>query len=385
VVGDRARGATGDPMRLIITTDAVGGVWQYTATLADGLAEQYNAHVMLVVCGRPPNSAQLEGLRLGSRPKGGMVQMEHADVPLEWEGATHRLYEAARQHILDLALRWGAHLVHANEHYLGEMGVSGMPVVVVSHSDLCSWRAHVLSEVAPVVDQAYTHRLRSGLAAAAAVVAPSLMVAEALGRWYSYSGVVRLIANGVGPHKTGFPVVRSLDVIMVGRLWDNAKNLACFAGMASGMPDHVCVAVGDTVGPQGPIDVGASSYVQFVGALSHADVRAYMSRSRVFVSAAFYDPFGLAAVEAAMAGCSLVLSDIPSYRAIWADCAAYFDPSNSHALRRQVEAMLDDENSRAAMAERAAQRARELYSAERMTTSYMALYQRLAHRHGLAG
>jgi glycosyltransferase involved in cell wall biosynthesis len=212
-----------------------------------------------------------------------------------------------------------------------------------------------------------------------------MMVAEALGRWYSYSGVVRLIANGVEPHEAGVPVVRPLDVIMVGRLWDKAKNLACFAGMAEHMPGHVCLAVGETVGPQGPVDTGANNYVQFVGALPHAGVRAYMARSRVFVSAALYDPFGLAAVEAALAGCCLVLSDIPSYRAIWADCAAYFDPANSHALRTQVEAMLNDENARAALAERAALRARELYSAERMTAAYMALYQRLAHRHGLAG
>ncbi len=372
-------------MRLTITTDAVGGVWQYSTTLAEGLAEQYNAHVLLVVCGRPPSSAQLEGLRLGNRPKGGMVQIEQTDVPLEWEGAAHTVYDAARQHILDLALRWGTHVVHANEHYLGEMGVSGMPVVVVSHSDLCSWRANVLGEEAPIVDQAYTHRLRSGLAAAAAVVAPSMMVAEALGRWYSYSGVVRLIANGVTRHEAGNPAVRPLDAIMVGRLWDDAKNLACYAGMAAEMPGYICVAVGDTVGPQGSVNVGASSYVQFVGSLPHAEVRAYMARSRVFVSAAFYDPFGLAAVEAALAGCCLVLSDIPSYRAIWADCAAYFDPTNSHALSGEVEAMLGDEDARAAMAERAARRARELYSAERMTAAYMALYQRLAHRHGLAG
>jgi glycogen(starch) synthase len=371
-------------MRLILTTDAVGGVWQYATTLAHGLAEHYNAQVLLAVCGRPPSAGQLEDIRLGSRPRGGQVELEQLDIPLEWEGKAHAEYEGALQQMLNLALRWKAHLVHANEHYLGELGASGMPVVVVSHSDLCSWRAHVLNEEQPLVEQAYAHRLKSGLAVAAAVVAPSMMVAEALGRWYAYSGAVRLIANGVSPHPSGDAAFRSLDAIMVGRLWDKAKNLDCFTSMAEGLSNRMCVAVGETVGPQGPVNAGTSRYVQFVGALPHAEVRAYMARSLVFVSPALYDPFGLAAVEAALAGCALVLSDIASYRAIWADCALYFDPQNAHALRRQVEAVLADENLRTEMAERARQRARLFYSAERMTAAYMALYQRLAHRHGLA-
>jgi len=89
-------------------------------------------------------------------------------------------------------------------------------------------------------------------------------------------------------------------------------------------------------------------------------------------------------VEAALAGCCLVLSDISSYREIWGDAALYFPANNPHAARRHLEAMLGDETRRVAMAEQAAAHARKLYSAERMSKAYMALYQRLAHRHGLA-
>lgn len=371
-------------LRLILTTDTVGGVWQFATTLADGLAERFNTHVMLAVCGRPPSAAQLEAITLGSRPKGGLVQIEHLDVPLEWQGESYRAYDMARQRVLDLALRWHAHLVHANEHYLGEIGVSGMPVVVVSHSDLCSWRAAVLGEQTPLAEHAYVHRLKSGLAAAAAVVAPSVQVAEGLSRWFAYSGVVRLIANGVTPHRALPAATRPIDAIMVGRLWDKAKNLECFARLAEGIRGRMCVAVGETIGPDGPVNTGDTRDVQFLGTLPHAEVRAYLARSRVFVSAALYDPFGLAGVEAALAGCCLVLSDIPSYREVWGDCALYFDPRNPHSVRRHLEALLEDESLRAGLAERAGRRARRFYSAERMSAAYMALYQRLALRHGLA-
>ncbi|HXT34088.1 MAG TPA: glycosyltransferase family 4 protein [Chloroflexota bacterium] len=371
-------------MRLILTTDAVGGVWQYATTLADRLADQFNAHIMLAVCGRPPSAGQLGEINLGSRPKGGLVQVEQLDVPLEWEAAPYREYDSARRQLLDLSLRWRAHLVHANEHYLGEIGTSGMPVVVVSHSDLCSWRAAVLGEEIPIVDQAYMHRLRTGLATASAVVAPSMLVAQGLSRWYAFNGVVRLIANGVSPHPDLLPAVRPIDAIMVGRLWDKAKNLPCFASLAEGLPDRFCVAIGETVGPDGPVTTGPSRHVQFLGALPRGEVRNHLARARVFVSPAYYDPFGLAAVEAALAGCSLVLSDILSYREIWGDAALYFEPHDPQSARRQVETILGDEAGRTALAKQVGARARALYSAERMADTYMGLYQRLTHRHGLA-
>jgi glycosyltransferase involved in cell wall biosynthesis len=371
-------------MRLILTADAVGGVWQYATTLADRLADQFNAHIMLAVCGRPPSTGQLGEINLGSRPKGGLVQIEQLNVPLEWEAAPYREYDSARRQLLDLSLRWRAHLVHANEHYLGEIGASGMPVVVVSHSDLCGWRSAVLGEDVPMVDQAYMHRLRTGLATASAVVAPSMLVAQGLSHWYAFSGVVRLIANGVSPHPGPLPAVRPIDAIMVGRLWDKAKNLDCFASLAEGLPGHFCVAIGETIGPDGPVTTGSAKHVQFLGALARGDVRGHLARTRVFVSPAYYDPFGLAAVEAALAGCSLVLSDIPSYREVWGETALYFDPHNPHAARRHLEAVLGDDTLRTALADQAGTRARTLYSAERMAEAYMGLYQRLAHRHGIA-
>ena len=53
--------------------------------------------------------------------------------------------------------------------------------------------------------------------------------------------------------------------------------------------------------------------------------RAGSARCPIFVSAARYEPFGLAVLEAAQAGCALVLSDIPTFRELW-DGAALFVP-----------------------------------------------------------
>ena len=37
----------------------------------------------------------------------------------------------------------------------------------------------------------------------------------------------------------------------------------------------------------------------------------------IYVAPALYEPFGLTVLEAALSGCSLVLSDIPSFRENW--------------------------------------------------------------------
>ena len=70
----------------------------------------------------------------------------------------------------------------------------------------------------------------------------------------------------------------------------------------------------------------------------------WLAARPVFVSAALYEPFGLAVLEAAQAGCALVLSDIPTFRELWdgaalfvaADDAAGFAAALERADRRRV-------------------------------------------------
>ena len=54
-----------------------------------------------------------------------------------------------------------------------------------------------------------------------------------------------------------------------------------------------------------------------VGTLTRPDLLALMRRAGVFVVPALYEPFGLAALEAASGACPLVLADIPSLRELW--------------------------------------------------------------------
>ncbi|HWE61050.1 MAG TPA: glycosyltransferase family 4 protein, partial [Chloroflexota bacterium] len=365
-------------MRILITTDAVGGVWHYSTTLAQALADGFAIQVLLVVCGPRPTEEQITALSCGPRTNGGSNDLDYIDMPLEWEGAEEKAYVAGRQALLQLALNWRAHILHANEHHLGQIGASGLPVLVVSHSDVCSWNAAMERDAIAAVDAAYMLRVITGLSSASLVVAPSTSVVESLSTWFGYRDVVRVIPNGVRPTAAGLAPARTIDAIMVGRLWDPAKNLACFQEAVAGWTPGAFVAVGPLAPPGQRAAVTKDGTIHYPGQLPNGEVRALFARAHILVAPARYEPFGLAAVEAALAGCCLVLNDIPSYRAIWENTAVYFHADEPRTLRTTLRALLDDPDRRHALATRARRRAESRYTADRMARAYLATYQRLA-------
>jgi glycogen(starch) synthase len=369
-------------MRVVMTADTVGGVWYYARTLASTLAEMHGVQVLLAVIGPAPSTEQRAAIQHGRRSHGGVVELEVLDAPLEWEGAPDSAYAGLRDKLLNLALQWRGQLLHANEHHVGQLGASGLPVVVVSHSDLCSWRANVLQEAVPQTSESYVAGVKAGLAGAASVVAPSRFVAASLQQWFGYGQVIRVIANGVSAHPCEPVAQRDIDAIMAGRLWDPAKGLACFTDAVSQLPAGAYYAAGPTE-PDRAAGVREGG-ITFTGALGHGALRCLFGRSWVFVSPALYDPFGLAAVEAALAGCALVLADLPSYRSIWDDTALYFKPRSAPDLAACLQTLLEDKEALAMRAAGAQARAASLYTAERMAAAYLSTYQRISLRYGVA-
>jgi glycosyltransferase involved in cell wall biosynthesis len=96
----------------------------------------------------------------------------------------------------------------------------------------------------------------------------------------------------------------------------------------------------------------------------------------VFVSVARYEPFGLAVLEAAQAGCALVLADIPTFRELWGGVAVFVPPDDAGAIAASLEALADDEGARDRLGAAARIRARR-YSVEAMADGVLAAYRTL--------
>jgi glycosyltransferase involved in cell wall biosynthesis len=99
----------------------------------------------------------------------------------------------------------------------------------------------------------------------------------------------------------------------------------------------------------------------------------------LYLSPARYDPFGLLPLQAALHGCALLLSDIPSYRELWDGAACFFQTGNAADLRRQWESLLSD-RVRLAEVQSACHARATSYTTQSMVDRYCALYARVTSR-----
>ena len=84
-------------------------------------------------------------------------------------------------------------------------------------------------------------------------------------------------------------------------------------------------------------------------------------------------------LEAAQAGCALVLGDIPSLRELWGDAAWFVAPGDADGLRYALLRLIGDEPLRHALSRQARRRA-ERYTPCAMATQYREAYVELLER-----
>jgi len=116
--------------------------------------------------------------------------------------------------------------------------------------------------------------------------------------------------------------------------------------------------------------------VHRLGKLAPAKLALWLGHAAIFALPARYEPFGLTVLEAGLAGCALVLGDIPSLREVWDGAACFVLPDQSDALVEALQHLIRDVWWRERLAQRA--RARALrYTPARMAQAYATLYTQL--------
>ncbi|MBB4634570.1 glycosyltransferase family 4 protein [Longimicrobium terrae] len=354
-------------MKILLSTDTVGGVWDYTVTLAREL-DAAGHEVLVAVIGEPRDE------RLAVLPAG--VQVVWRQYRLEWMADAAGDVEAAGEWLRGLAEVWSADIVHLNQIAYAVHDFPA-PVLVVVHSDVLSWWTHVLGVDAPAEEwKGYGEWMRAGMAAADALVTPTVYQAEMVTRHYGVP-VTRVIHNGT--HLTaGEPAPREGSMVLsVGRVWDRGKGVDVLDEAARLLGDdapeiHV---IGEPEAPHG--EAYHPKYVTAHGRVERAQVDDWMRRAAIYCAPSRYEPFGLAPLEAALHGCALVLSDIGTFRELWDGCAEFFPPGDAEALARTLRALADDPARRARCAGAARKRAERRYTATRMAADYIELYQQL--------
>jgi glycosyltransferase involved in cell wall biosynthesis len=262
-------------------------------------------------------------------------------------------------------------LVHLNQFAFGALPFAA-PKLVVAHSCVLSWWRAVHHVAAPPIWRKYSEEVAAGLASADAVVAPTRAMLDTLSENYEFDREGVVIPNGRDSAAYA-PGTKQPLVLAAGRLWDEAKNLAALEAIAPHLPWPV-LAAGSVAHPDGGIR--SPRCVIPLGELTpHALARHY-ARATIYALPARYEPFGLSVLEAALAGCALVLGDIQSLREVWGDAAVFVAPENPAALRDALLRLISDVALREELATRARSRALK-FTPDRMARGYLSTYAAL--------
>ncbi len=354
--------------RVLMSGDTVGGVWSYALDLARGLTA-CDVQVVLATMGRlasPEQHAEAASID-------GLILYD-SGFALEWMDDPWLEVERAGRWLLDLEATFQPDVVHLNGYAHAALPFRA-PVVLVGHSSVCAWWKAVKGERLPARYTRYAIELARGLAAADVVVAPTAIALRALERRYGPLGRGRVIPNGVFADRFGARD-KELFVLAAGRPWDEGKNFDALAAAAKALPFPVLFA-----GAR-PEERTPAALVS-LGRLDRDALAEVMSRAAIFAHPARYEPFGLAPLEAALSGATLVLGDIPSLREVWGDSALFVPPDDHDALASVLAWLGEAPDARALWSRRAFERARA-FDARAMTRAYLAVYESLGARASLA-
>ena len=359
-------------MRVLLTTDTIGGVWTFTQSLINELLDKGHL-ISLISFGRPPSVSQQNWCTFKQRNHELTFTYVSSGVPLEWMDNNTHCYSHGLTIILEVAKRFQPDIIHTSQFCYGSLPLP-IPVVVTAHSDVLSWAAACQPDGLP--DSPWLMRYKSlvqeGLNDASTVVAPTHWMLKALQRSFAVTAATQTILNGrtlTALRPTGD---RKLQAVSVGRLWDEAKNLRLLATIRSPMP--VLVA-GEQLHGSAAANVEPGT-LTILGHLDEPELLSLFAQSSIYIVPSIYEPFGLAPLEAALCGCAVVAYDMPSLREVWGNAALYF---NDAATLEQMLIDLCASAQRLAKAQyRSLERAQQLTS-KRMGDQYIALYNSLIY------
>jgi glycogen synthase len=353
-------------MKILMTTDCVGGVWTFTLELARSLATRDVEITLACLGGRLSAADRDEAGKLSK------VVLREAPYRLEWMESPWDDVASTSQWLRELIAESGADLLHLNCYGPG-MYDYDVPVLLTAHSCVNTWWQAVHGHAPDDGWKRYRDCVLSALARADRVVAPTSAFRAALGAAYAEVEMtpISVVHNGIDVVPDDLNAGgRAPFVLSAGRIWDEAKQLRRLVEAAPRLMCPVFIA------GAGRFERPAPGVVS-LGRVSRAQLAAYYRRASVYAHPAVYEPFGLSILEAAAAGCPLVLADIPTLRELWSDAAVFVAREDTGAWGRTLNELLGNAPARRTYGRAARERALR-YSARKMAEKYLAHYQQLS-------
>jgi glycogen(starch) synthase len=351
--------------RIFMTCDAVGGVWTYMAELVRGLTA-YGVEVLVAVMGPAPSEQQRAEVADIEN-----VRIVHGDFLLEWEDSPWDSVDAAGDWLLMLASEFEPDIVQLNGYAHATLPWPA-PVVVIAHSCVLTWWRAVKREEAPTRFNEYRRRVTEALSSTF-VITPTTAFRNQLRHEYNVH-LRGLTIHNARSARTVRVGGKERFIFSAGRLWDEAKNVSLLQTIAPSVEWPMYVA-GDALVERS--DHTSMDNLSLLGRLPSPEVADLMNRAAIYAAPARYEPFGLSILEAALSGCALVLSDVPTLRELWSRGAEFVPPDDPREWRRALSCLISDVARRTRL-QRRAREAASAYSVDCQIRGYIRVYRDLA-------
>ena len=331
-----------------MTADAVGGIWTYATDLAGALTT-FGIEVTVAVVG-----PGLDETKRRAATEAGFAIVD-LGYPPEWLAEGPEAVRRGGVALADLARDAEVDLVHLNHPSLNGGTTFGCPTLAVCHSCVATWWTAVRGTPLPH-DLAWQAGLvGAGYRSATTLVAPSRAFARATQEAYGLGQQPEVVFNGRSAPATRPSASEVRGGLTAGRLWDEGKDIATL-DCAAALTTVPIRAVGPMAGPHGASV--SLHHLEAGGTASEAEVRTLLAERPVYLSAARYEPFGLSVLEAAQAGCALVLTDIPTFRELWSEAALFIPSGDAAGFAAALDRLTDDPSLRSRLGAAAQDRAK---------------------------
>jgi glycogen(starch) synthase len=358
----------------------IGGLGRHVGHLARQLAALGHDVRVLTRGERPePEQQRYEGVTVWRAAADGLAIDFGSESVLAWTQAfEHSLTRAG----LLLVSQWQPEVIHAHDWLVAQTAltlrqVTGSPVVVTVHSTEHGRQQGWLSEPAPRA----IHSVERWLCReASAVIACSRFMAGQVAELFQLElGKVRVIGNGADrvPAAESHPQVETVDtekyagrplLVFAGRLVHEKglqELIKALPLLRAELPDVrlVVAGVGQQLADQQDraARYGVSDLIHWAGFLDAAELAGLLGAADLVVVPSLYEPFGMVALEAQLAGAPVAVSDTGGLAELVEPgrTGLRFTPEDPAAIAAAVRQVVADPAAARQQARRAQRRAQE--------------------------
>lgn len=352
------------PERILMTTTGRRSTWAHSLELSGALG-RCGIEVILATIGDPPSHVQLtEAAKLSN------VKVFPSRFGSEYSDDSWDEVERAGSWLLRMEEMVQPDLVHLHSYPFGSLPFQA-PTLLEGHDCPLCRRKAVHGEAAPLLWERYRRSVSQALRATRMVVTPSHSALVELTELFGHLPASRVIRAGRSAR--GFqPCDKENLVLSAGCFGDEEQGLSAIEGVARRLRWPVAVVVDGWSGEGDP----EQRPVRLLENASAERLASWYGRASVFALPCSYEPDGLSVLEAALAGCALVLGDVPALRELWEGAALFVAPGDTDDLERALNLLMNEPKGRRGLGQRARARAL-LLSPERRAAGFLEAYARI--------